>query len=232
LRVHAILLAAGLSNRFEDDQSKILFSYQGKPLLNYPLKTFVESSLFDTITLVANHKDMKLLYEYIQNSEKFFFIKVIEGGKTRHHSEEKALKYLKGQGIDGEDLISIHDVARPFIDQNKLKELIDCAKKHTSSVPAIKSRLIIVSSTTSLVSHQESYYRMQTPQTFLARELFYSYEKANIEKWNGVDTVECISKYTDTKAKIVKSSDLNMKVTYIEDLETIKRIIEKNDAKV
>ena len=113
-----------------------------------------------------------------------------------------------------------------------MKELIDCAKEYSSSAPAVKSRLIIDSNTASLVLDQGSYYRMQTPQTFQAGELFYSYKKANIDSWNGVDTVECISKYTDRKVRIIKSSNLNMKITYVEDLETIKKIIEENDVKV
>ena len=232
MKVHAILLAAGLSNRFKDDQSKIFFNYRGKPLLDYPLRTFVESRLFNTITLVVNKKDMTALVKYIQNDERLSFIEIIEGGKTRHHSEENALNFLRGQDIDEGDLISIHDTARPFIKGDKLKELIDCAKEYSSSAPAVKSRLIIDSNTASLVLDQGSYYRMQTPQTFQAGELFYSYKKANIDSWNGVDTVECISKYTDRKVRIIKSSNLNMKITYIEDLETVKKIIEENDVKV
>ena len=83
-----------------------------------------------------------------------------------------------------------------------------------------------------LLQDQGIYYLMQTPQTFLAKDLFSSYSKANDDQWAGVDTVECISKYTNTKAKIVEGTDLNMKITFSEDLKKIKRIIKNNDIKI
>ena len=70
------------------------------------------------------------------------------------------------------------------------------------------------------------------PQTFLAEELFLSYAKAKEEGWQGVDTVECISRYTDTKAKIIEGSELNMKITFRRDLKKIERIIKDNDIKL
>ena len=39
-------------------------------------------------------------------------------------------------------------------------------------------------------------------------------------------------RYTDTKAKIIEGSELNMKITFRRDLEKIERIIKDNDIKL
>jgi len=232
LKVHAVLLAAGSSERFKSKQSKILFNFEGKPLIFYPLQTFLNSGLFETITLLVNDYNKEDLLELISSNESLSSIKVIEGGKTRHDSEQIALQYLEEEGLNSDDLVSIHDAARSFINKELLFKLIDCAKQYNSSVPAIKSRTIVSRESKLLAPNQYMYYSMQTPQTFLAKDLFFSYSKANEEGWVGIDTVECISNYTDIKAKIVEGTDLNMKITFIEDLEKIKKIIKDNDFKI
>ncbi len=232
MKVHAVLLAAGSSERFKSKQSKILFNFEGKPLIFYPLQTFLNSGLFETITLLVNDYNKEDLLELISSNKSLSSIKVIDGGKTRHDSEQIALQYLEEEGVNSDDLVSIHDAARSFINKELLSKLIDCAKQYNSSVPAIKSRTIVSRESKLLAPNQYMYYSMQTPQTFLAKDLFFSYSKANEEGWVGMDTVECISNYTDIKAKIVEGTDLNMKITFIEDLEKIKKIIKDNDFKI
>ena len=232
MKVHAVLLAAGSSERFKSKQSKILFNFEGKPLIFYPIQTFLNSGLFETITLLVNDYNKEDLLELISSNRSLSSIKVIDGGKTRHDSEQIALQYLEEEGVNSDDLVSIHDAARSFINKELLSKLIDCAKQYNSSVPAIKSRTIVSRESKLLAPNQYMYYSMQTPQTFLAKDLFFSYSKANEEGWVGMDTVECISNYTDIKAKIVEGTDLNMKITFIEDLEKIKKIIKDNDFKI
>jgi 2-C-methyl-D-erythritol 4-phosphate cytidylyltransferase len=259
LKAHAVILAAGLSERFQGDKNKVFTSFKGQPLIKYLLNTYINSSIFDTISVLVNIQDRPTLEKLIGVNGNFSNVRIFEGGETRHQSEEKALQYLKEEGVESEDLISIHDAARAFIEIELLSELIDTARLYKSSVPALKSQTIVVNNPNTLyktsylmndlviskgypetviidsnpvVSNQEMFYVMQTPQTFLAKDLFFSYSKASEEGWEGVDTVECILRYTDTKAKIVEGTDLNMKITFLEDLKTIKRIIKDNDIKI
>ena len=232
MKVHAVILAAGVSNRFEGNQNKILSTYKEKALIQYLLETYTRSNIFNTILLLVNTKEKIFLEEIITKNTALIDVVILEGGETRHGSEEKALDYLEKEGTDSKDLISIHDAARSFLNVELLSKLISTAKEYQSSVPAIKSKTIVNKDSNSLLMDQEMYYFMQTPQTFLAEELFLSYAKAKEEGWEGVDTVECISRYTDTKAKIIEGSELNMKITFRKDLEIIERIIEDNDIKL
>ncbi len=232
MKVHAVILAAGVSRRFKGNQNKILTSFKDKALIQHLLETYIKSNIFNTILLLVNTRDRIFLEEMFKNKTYPLEVTMIEGGETRHSSEEKALKYLQEEGVDSNDLISIHDAARAFLNIDLLSKLISTAKEYKSSVPAIKPKTIINKDSNSLPLDQEMYYFMQTPQTFLAEDLFLSYTKAKEEGWEGIDTVECISRYTDTKAKIIEGSELNMKITFPSDLDNIERIIKANDIKL
>ena len=95
MKVHAILLAAGSSQRFKSKKSKILFDFEDKPLILYLLQTFVNSDLFETITLLVNNQNKRDLLELIKNYDSFSLIKVLEGGNTRHDSEKIGLQHLE-----------------------------------------------------------------------------------------------------------------------------------------
>ena len=225
MKVHGILLAAGTGKRFQKDINKAFYQYRERPLLYFSLNTFASSNLFSTITVIANKKDLEEVTNIVRSDDSFLSIKVIEGGNSRHESEQLALKYLNQKRIKEEDLISIHDPARPFLEMEVLKQLIGCAKSFGSSVPIIKAGPIVEKKKGKRIPHQEGIHHVQTPQTFQAKDLYKAYRKAKEDGWEGVDTVDCISRYTKVKARVVNSSRLNMKITYLEDIEILDELI-------
>jgi 2-C-methyl-D-erythritol 4-phosphate cytidylyltransferase len=96
LKVHGILLAAGKSIRFKENK---LFSIVNDfPIIKYPIETFTNSSLIDTLTITTDAKNKKKIEDIFSDriSEKITFI---EGGSSRNESEFNALKYLELQSV-------------------------------------------------------------------------------------------------------------------------------------
>ena len=73
MKVHLILLAAGLSKRFKSKQNKILVDFNGKPLILYLLQTLINSGMFETITLTINNQDKEALLKLISDNDSFSF---------------------------------------------------------------------------------------------------------------------------------------------------------------
>ena len=48
---------------------------------------------------------------------------------------------------------------------------------------------------------------------------------AKVDNWQAVDTTECVSKYVGREAVIVPGDPKNMKVTFIEDIFELEKII-------
>jgi len=217
LKVHSILLAGGSSDRFNNEENKVYFPIGGKPALSWPLETLDNSDKVDSIILVVRDEDWEKTNNVIQlvNPKKLSGVTI--GGNTRHESEYQGLLYLKERpDINEEDLILIHDGARPLLPSYLLDELIDVAKKYGASAPGYNSDNLMKKQEFNKEEIQETIVEIQTPQIFPASELWKSYELAKLDKWQAVDTTECVSKYSELEAVVIPGDPRNMKVTFIE----------------
>ncbi|MDC0051627.1 MAG: IspD/TarI family cytidylyltransferase [Candidatus Actinomarina sp.] len=227
MKTHAILLAGGSSARFTDEENKVYFPVGRKPALCWPLETLEKSEYVDSILLVVREEDWEKTNIVIELVETNKLIGITAGGKTRHESEYEGLMYLKNSGnVSENDLILIHDGARPLLPMYLLDELIEVAKRNGASAPGFNSKNLSVKSTSDKkYSLDETIVELQTPQVFPADELWKSYELARLDDWQAVDTTECVSKYAGREAVIVPGDPKNMKVTFIEDIFELEKII-------
>tara|TARA_B100000989_G_C19515728_1_gene461528 strand:- start:5 stop:685 length:681 start_codon:yes stop_codon:yes gene_type:complete len=226
LKVHSILLAGGSSDRFNNEENKVYFPIGGKPALSWPLETLDNSDKVDSIILVVRDEDWEKTNNVIQlvNPKKLSGVTI--GGNTRHESEYQGLLYLKERpDINEEDLILIHDGARPLLPSYLLDELIDIAKKYGASAPGYNSDNLMKKQEFSKEEIQETIVEIQTPQIFPASELWKSYELAKLDRWQAVDTTECVSKYSELEAVVIPGDPRNMKVTFIEDIFKLEEMI-------
>ena len=226
MKVHSILLAGGSSDRFNNEENKVYFPIGGKPALSWPLETLDNSDKVDSIILVVRDEDWEKTNNVIQlvNPKKLYGVTI--GGNTRHESEYQGLLYLKERpDINEEDLILIHDGARPLLPSYLLDELIDVAKKYGASAPGYNSDNLMKKQEFNKEEIQETIVEIQTPQIFPASELWKSYELAKLDKWQAVDTTECVSKYSELEAVVIPGDPRNMKVTFIEDIFKLEEMI-------
>ena len=226
MKVHSILLAGGSSDRFNNEENKVYFPIGGKPALSWPLETLDNSDKVDSIILVVRDEDWEKTNNVIQlvNPKKLSGVTI--GGNTRHESEYQGLLYLKDRpDINEEDLILIHDGARPLLPSYLLDELIDVAKKYGASAPGYNSDNLMKKQEFNKEEIQETIVEIQTPQIFPASELWKSYELAKLDKWQAVDTTECVSKYSELEAVVIPGDPRNMKVTFIEDIFKLEEMI-------
>ena len=226
MKVFGILLAAGLSERFGSD--KLFALHKDKELIRYPLETFFNCDEIDSLVIVCNETNIGKIKEILDSYvvEKKF--ELILGGKTRHESEILGLNTLKKINIASNDLVAIHDCARSFLPEKLLKELIAQAKIYGSCSPYIETSLYNKSSHELLT---DNLVEIQTPQIFQYGVLQDAYFDNSEEEMNSHDTTQQVSKNLDIESKVILGSELNLKITYKEDLETIKLKLEEYENK-
>jgi len=228
LKVHSILLAGGSSDRFNNEENKVYFPIGGKPALSWALETLDNSDKVDSILLVVRDEDWEKTNNVIELVNPSKLSGVTIGGNTRHESEYQGLAHLKERpDINEEDLILIHDGARPLLPSYLLDELIDVAIKYGASAPGFNSDNLMKKEEFKKDEIQETIVEIQTPQIFPASELWRSYELAKLDNWQAVDTTECVSKYSELEAVVIPGDPRNMKVTFIEDIFELEQMIEK-----
>mgnify|MGYP003310249264 FL=1 len=226
MKVHSILLAGGSSDRFNNEENKVYFPIGGKPALSWALETLDNSDKIDSILLVVRDEDWEKTNNVIElvNPKKLSGVTI--GGNTRHESEYQGLTYLKERpDVSEEDLILIHDGARPLLPNYLLDELINVAIKYGASAPGNNSNNLMKKQEFNKKEMQETIVEVQTPQIFPASELWKSYELAKLDNWQALDTTECVSKYSELEAVVIPGDPRNMKVTFIEDIFILEEMI-------
>jgi len=227
MKTHAILLAGGSSNRFSDEENKVYFPIGRKPALCWPLETLERSHYIDSILLVIREEDWDKTNNVIELVDPEKLIGVTVGGDSRHESEYEGLKYLKdSKKVKEDDLILIHDGARPLLPDYLVNELINVATKYGASAPGFNSKNLSTKEKNKK-DNNETIVEIQTPQVFPANELWESYELAKLDNWQAVDTTECVSKYLGREAMVIPGDPINMKVTFIEDIFQLEKLIDE-----
>ena len=226
MKVHSILLAGGSSDRFNNEENKVYFPIGGKPALSWALETLDNSDKVDSILLVVRDEDWDKTNNVIELVNPGKLSGVTIGGNTRHESEYQGLTYLKERpDVSEDDLILIHDGARPLLPNYLLDELINVAIKYGASAPGNNSNNLMKKEEFNKKDMQETIVEVQTPQIFPASELWKSYELAKLDNWQALDTTECVSKYSELEAVVIPGDPRNMKVTFIEDIFILEEMI-------
>lgn len=232
MNVKAIIPAAGSSKRIDGKMPKQYISLAGLPILVHTLLGFQRSELVDEIILVVGKDDVGWVKENILLDKGLTKVSnVVEGGMERQDSVFCGLKYI-WDFIDDNDIVMVHDGARPLIDRKKINDCIYEAQKTgacilgiriTETLKSVNEGGIIQSTVPS-----GGVWIAQTPQAFKASLLKEAYVSAKEEGFYGTDEASLVERLSHP-VKIIPGHFWNIKVTYPEDIELAERILKMRE---
>lgn len=147
-------------------------------------------------------------------------VETVVGGTSRSLSEMAGLAALG----DAFDLIGIHDAARPLIDPELIDQLFLAADKTGGAVPVVEPNDLLVDRRR--LQPVDRPAGVQTPQVFRGPELLAAYVRAAQAGYEGHDTVDVVHRYGELEIAAVPGDQSNIKVTYPEDLDFVRRALE------
>lgn len=221
IKVYAVILAAGGSSRM-GDIDKIWHVINGKPVIGYSIDFFENSKLIDEYLVVTSKINLQKIKEFFLNDESFFF-DVIVGGVRRQDSVKLAIDHINSLK-EKPDLIVIHDAARPLVTEHILENGIRLAKNIGAAIPVISVKDTIKKISNNLVEEtldREKIFFSQTPQVFSLDSLIAAYEFLNDDITDDAMAIEICGGIVAT----FPGDEKNLKITHIEDLETIKNLL-------
>ncbi len=195
----------------------------GKEIIVYTLQTFQKNKLIDKIIIAAEPDFFNLLLRLIKKYKLSKVKLIVEGGKTRQDSVYNAVLSAEA---DDNDLLVVHDAARPLLPNDVLTNAINAAKKKGNALVCIKAKDTLIKGKERVkeyLKRNEVYY-VQTPQIFKYSELLNALSRAHSEQFVGTDE-SMLVKRTGKKVNIVEGSVFNFKITTKEDVELIKLLI-------
>jgi len=223
-KVSAIILAAGSGSRF--GAKKQFKKLNENPIWVYSLNTFIRSECVDELILVIPNDSLETLKksQAFTSLNKKNNIKLVSGGESRKDSVINGLRVVK----KANNIVCIHDAARPFIKTSYIKNSIDACSEFDGAIIAVPTVDTVKKVDNNLIKNtinRESLWMAQTPQTFKKGKLLYAIK--NSSHLNITDE-SMLMEEANFKIKLIEGDQYNFKITNEIDWELAKFIVEKN----
>ncbi|MDX1959453.1 MAG: IspD/TarI family cytidylyltransferase [Leptospiraceae bacterium] len=213
--IYGIILSGGTGTRMSSSVPKQFLKLKNEELLRHSVKAFQNWGLCKSIVVVANEEHIKqteeILSDLLSPNDR-----IVTGGNTRHAS---TLLGLSAINFSKNDVILIHDGARPFLSDKELHEITNEILKFGSATLASKVSETVVSSNENKVEKildRDSIWLIKTPQG-LHSSLLELLLKQDLES----EPTDLCS-WTESigvKPRLIASNPFNLKITFKEDLE-------------
>lgn len=214
MKYSVVIAAAGSGSRMGLGYNKVYYPVNNRPLLAYTIDVFENDEECIDIIVVS---DVNTFNEKM-SEEKFCKVIVVSGGSSRQESIYHGLQHAK------EEIVMIHDGARPHITQellDKLKQEMIKERGAILMVPCKDTIKIVENGYIVKTIPRETLMAAQTPQVFYTSDILYCMKKALEEGYIGTDDASLIERYLNIKVACVLGDYNNLKITTPEDLKEI-----------
>ena len=213
-KIKAIIVSAGNGKRVGGDLPKQYLKIDGIPILAKTIQRFHEVDIIDEVIVVISQKHQKYFDKFILPIIQKEVV-IILGGKTRRESVYEGLKHT-----DLQDLVLIHDGARPFITYELIIKIINGVKHFGAAAPGMKVTDSIWEKNNKVISgvqNRDNFLKAQTPQGFFTKDIIKNYKKVKKEPSDDVE----LAVNNGLKVRIVEGDEKNIKITTMNDIENI-----------
>ena len=209
----ALIVAAGSGKRVGLGYNKLLYKLKsGKTILETTVEIFLKDMRCKQVIVVASATDMHSYANLFSCGRVVFVL----GGKTRQESVSNGLNAVK------EDVVLIHDGARPWLDANYIDEILETmkdAKACMLCVPVKDTIKKIENGVVKCTISRQDVYLAQTPQAFYTDKIINAYDKANANHFIATDDASVYEQFGTDEIKVIIGSYDNIKITTQEDIK-------------
>lgn len=208
----ALVVAAGSGTRMKLGFNKVYMRMKnGKCLLEETLSIFMNDPACSQIVVVTD----PMAFRKEIGTECVGKIVLVKGGATRQESVHNGLMAVL------EDVVFIHDGARPFLSRDALCRLKECMLIEKAALLCVPCKDTIKKVKDGYI--EKTYDRAtlvsaQTPQAFDTSLMISCMEKAMMEGFTGTDDASLVERYSNVKIAIVEGDYANLKITTPEDV--------------
>lgn len=228
----AIILAGGVGSRMKVlDRPKQYVEVKGRPVISYCLQTFQEHADIDAIYIVADESWQDYISTWIEKEHISKFAGFAPAGKSRQHSIYNGLIACEKSVVSPEDIVILHDAARPFVTPEIIEQCILGATELEGAMPVITVkdtvyRSVDGKSITSLLDRSEL-FAGQAPESFRYGKYRKIHEDASDEEIMNTRGSSEIAYNHGMKIRLFEGAEKNFKITTMEDLTNFEAELNK-----
>jgi 2-C-methyl-D-erythritol 4-phosphate cytidylyltransferase len=205
---------------------KQFLSIAGVPVLVHCLRAFLAVPRVEAIYVAVRKAEIERVRAQVAEFSLGGKVHVVEGGNMRQQSVSNALaKLVAGSGCGEDDVILVHDAARPLIDPATIDRTIDAVAEYGAAIvglPAVDTikqveRTAHGAIITATIP-RERIVQAQTPQGARCGLLQRAFSEAAADEFAGTDEASLMERAGIVVA-VVPGSAKNFKITQPGDIE-------------
>ncbi|MCV7424252.1 2-C-methyl-D-erythritol 4-phosphate cytidylyltransferase [Mycobacterium yunnanensis] len=222
-----VVLAAGMGTRVGADGNKAYLPLAGRSMVSWSVEAVARATTVTRTILVYRRGERALAAATIAAEVPHVEVELVEGGDTRHGSEENVLHHLAPDIQTGAvDVVLVHDAARPLATPAMMDTAVTTARDLGGAIPVLPASDVVAVDAQGRPSVPDgTLVRVQTPQAFRARPLLAAYLAATGGSFDGTDTASCVQNYTDVEVHVFPGASTNLKVTFAADVRLAERLL-------
>ncbi len=210
----AIIPAAGFGARFHEGGPKALVTLRGKPMLLHALERLAASGRIRAAVIAISPGHEEAFEKALVGAP--VPCRLVEGGVTRRESVARA--FLAANVESDDELVLIHDAARPLVDPIEVAAVVDAAAKTGAAIAGysvVETIKRVHGGAVVETVPRADLFAATTPQVFRAGLL-----RPAVAKDGGPETTDDaqLVERTGGIVTVVLTSRWNIKITYPEDL--------------
>lgn len=219
MKKFAVIVAGGMGSRMNHTVPKQFLLLNGKPVLYYTIKAFLQAYADLQLILVLPEAHVSAGQEIIDAFFDYERIQITVGGRTRFHSVQNGLAM-----INDESIIFVHDAVRCLVTEDLIHRCYEAALEQGSAIPVVDSRdsLRMITDEGNEALERSRIKLVQTPQTFHSKILLPAFKIDYKEKFTDEATV--VESF-GLKVQLVAGEENNLKITSPVDLLIAERLI-------
>ena len=223
-----VVLAAGMGTRVGADGNKAYLPLAGRSMVSWSVEAVARSTHVTRTVLVFRQGERDLAARTMAAELPHATVELVEGGETRHGSEENVLRHLAPDIESGAiDVVLIHDAARPLAGPAMMDTALSMARASGGAIPVLPAMDVVKTDAAGRLSPATgTLVRVQTPQAFRARPLLTAYRLAAGGSFEGTDTASCVQSFTDVEVRAFPGTSSNLKVTFAHDVQLAERLLQ------
>lgn len=214
-KIYAIVMAAGRGQRFGGVVPKQFVEMAGLPVVVRAIATLRAWCPAINIVVALNRADLGR-WSVIANRHGLADVMVTPGGSTRWESVKNAVDSLR---LQRDDVVMVHDGARPLLTAAILDNLLHALCGHTGAIPVVpltdSIRHLRADGSSEAVDRGD-YRAVQTPQAFDGVKLQRAYALPYRPDFTDDASVMTAAGYTDIA--LVDGDVRNIKITNPQDV--------------
>lgn len=231
MKTIAIILSGGVGSRLGGIVPKQYIEVAGKAIIMYCIETFDKMSDIDELVICLSNEWRSFMEGIIRKSGITKPILYSRSGEVRQLTIYNALLLLRQHGTSEDDIIVIHDAARPLMSESLVRRCIKCCMRADGALPVLPVKDTLYMSkdgnSISALLKRNEIVAGQAPEAFRFGKYIAIHDLMSYEDILQISGSTEIAYKAGLNIQLIAGEEHNFKITTQEDLEYFKHILSK-----